>query len=653
MDKKNLFAGYRGNITKTLFGFASVFLLIVIAFGADAARPRPQIRFANASNSVQSGEEAVLQILAPGASSLALRFVCPREISVGSPSGELCGTNEFPPQTASLTVRLSSSSRFPRLVTVLLDTRDASGRRLSSASARIHILPRKQPAVKVSLAASPVPQTVTRGANMLTFANLVFNTMGSGEDIRITSAQLDYQFENAADLNNCQLFDGTTALNTGSNVVNPVGVSGTYTFTLDNQLIAPKNAFKVITLKCNVSASSQGSFAEWSLSGDEAFSAIGGTTGASALLTVAPSSSSHRMTFADSGVLTVSLDSSSLSLQLVEAGRTNVPVAVFKLHALNEAIQLDSIALQFDGTNLAALQKVTLWDGATKVGEAVFAGASRNAVSTLAVPVVIPRDGDKLLAVKADLALIGTSQPANAGDEIRVNFDGDAGEATAGVGMSSGILIHPQNAVDTQSSGIRLFKSVPTVAISAIPGNTLTNGTMVLYRFSVVAGAAGDVSLGKLTFLVSSSTLATTSNFNLYGYSDSAYSVQAYASNPINMPTALRQGGELDIFFNPLDQGVVREAIVIPAGATRYFELRASVSGSRAGDEIRVSLLGDTAYSGVGTLVAIGAGASDSNNFFWSGNSTTTASVHTPDWSNGTRIPGLPASGTAAQVLSK
>lgn len=652
MKKENTSLGDRKNLIKAFIGSSLIFLLVILAFGADAARPRPQIRFAGASKSVQSGEEALLQISAPGASRMNLRFVCPREVSVGSPSGELCGTSEFPPQTGSLTVRLSSSSRSPRLVTVLLDTRDASGRRLPSASARIHVLPRKQPVVKISLAASPVPQTVTRGANGFTFANLVFSATGSGEDIRVTSAQLNYQFENAADLNNCQLFDGTIALNTGSNVVNPVGASETYIFTLDYHLIVPKDASKMVALKCNIAVSERGSFAEWSLSGNESFNATGVTTAASALLSVAPSSSSHRMTFVDKGVLNVSLDVSSPTARLVPAGKTDVVATVLRFSAANEAIALSGIALQFDGNNPAALIKATIWDGATKVGEAVFAGASRTAFATLVSPVFIPRDGDKLIIVKADLASIGVNQLANAGDAIAINYDADGTLGkTQGIGQGSGTVIIASARTDTIAPAMRIFRGIPVLAALNVPTHTASNGTMILYRFSVTA-EMDSVSIGKINFGAwrsSSSTLL--SNFELFAYQDLGFSQQAYVVNPVSAVAASAAGEiweEIAFYFSPAISG----KIVIPQGETRYFELRALVSGVASGNSFQTLILGDSNKSPVGTFPEMDAPSVD-DNFIWSGNSATASSLDASDWVNGYLMPGLPAGGGVGQVFSR
>ncbi len=154
----------------------------------------------------------------------------------------------------------------------------------------------KAGAVTVALASSPTAQTVVRGAKAFTFANIIFDGTNSGEDIRFTSLQVQHNYGTAADITNCQLYDGTTALNTGTNIVNPAAASSAAlkdnTFTLDNNLTVPKGSIKTIGLKCDVSLSGTGGYAQWTFSSNETFGATGLTSGSSITPALASSSSS-------------------------------------------------------------------------------------------------------------------------------------------------------------------------------------------------------------------------------------------------------------------------------------------------------------------------------------------------------------------------
>ncbi|MBI2096863.1 MAG: hypothetical protein HYT40_01780, partial [Candidatus Sungbacteria bacterium] len=166
---------------------------------------------------------------------------------------------------------------------------------------------------------------------------------------------------------------------------------------------------------------------------------------------------------------------------------------------------------------------------------------------------------------------------------------------------------------DVNGYGVRLVKAYPKLTKLAVPSNTLVNGSMVLYRFSVTAPAEGDVSLYKFTFSVSSTTVGTTTNFYVDRYSDATFQVQAYGNNPLNarqvdivgedslngIASTSATEREVEVYFDPQTKDATNpnaEAIQVPAGLTRYFQLRGTVASSVAGDSILVSLLGDAAY---------------------------------------------------------
>lgn len=116
-----------------------------------------------------------------------------------------------------------------------------------------------------------------------------------------------------------------------------------------------------------------------------------------------------------------------------------------------------------------------------------------------------------------------------------------------------------------------------------IPTNTLVNGTMTLYRFSLTAPASSNVTLTSFPFSVSSSTVATTSNFALYVYSDSAFSVSAtpeipYATHPTSGNFVMMGSS----------------SVIVPAGTTRYFELRGVVQNAATGSSVSVQFDGLT-----------------------------------------------------------
>jgi hypothetical protein len=285
---------------------------------------------------------------------------------------------------------------------------------------------------------------------------------------------------------------------------------------------------------------------------------------------------------------------------------------------------------------------------------------------------------------------------------VTINHDAVRTTATEGIGQSSGTTINISQGTDTAAKGIFVVKTHPTLERLSVPTNTLSNGDMDLYRFKITAPAEGDIGLYKFTFRVSSTTVATTSQFRVFAYSDSNFSTQAYAANPINandvdcvgspslegsandscgsndndLPVgfnlwsvggpsgnAIASSTTVGIFFDPVSNNASlpgREAINVPAGQSRYFRLVGNITRSTVGDSFQVALVGDLEqrpdYTGgripLSTLDVADTIATSSN-FVWSPNTTTTAATTTNDWLSGYLIPGLPSTEMAPQTFSK
>lgn len=116
----------------------------------------------------------------------------------------------------------------------------------------------------------------------------------------------------------------------------------------------------------------------------------------------------------------------------------------------------------------------------------------------------------------------------------------------------------------------------PSYVRLSVPSNSLVNGDVVLYRFSASAPAISDVQVGEFPFIISIFG-ATVSNFHLDVYADSAFSFPVAYSTATSSVIVSGSVSEA-----PLDLRA-EQALVIPAGTTRYFELRASVLNALVG----------------------------------------------------------------------
>ena len=551
----------------------------------------------------------------------------------------------------------------------------------------------KRAALRVALSPTPASQNVVKGVSGFLFAKVQYDATDSGEDLRITSQVLGLTPATASanELNNCVLYDGATALNTGGNVVNPdetaAGTEDALTFTMDTELIIPKGTTKEVDVKCNISniPSALDTF-RIGLTSTNSDSVVSGKSTGVSVTETETLNTGPTMTIKASGALTITLDASSPTTERYGiAGKTDVMLGVLKVQATDEAIILDRIALTLSSSTASSSDllngRVTIWDGATKVGEAQFQGTATRATSTLTTTVTVPKDGEKLLTIKGDLGTLGTvNDSATRGHLVSVNYDGEAVTTTRGNGQSSGVQISPTAGADTAGVGVRLVKTYPTLERLSVPSNTLANGEMVLYRFKVTADAADDLGLAKFTFRVSSTTVATTTIFKLYAYSDSGFSTGAYAQNPPHSRNIDEVGetvwdgvandylgsDEIAFFFNPIGNSnpavtaniaSTTEALNVPAGGSRYFELRGSFASVTVGDSVSVALLGDSSFASNTNLVsrqtANTVNEATHNDFIWSPNTTTTAATSTTDWLSGYQVPGLPTTEMTQQNFTK
>lgn len=477
----------------------------------------------------------------------------------------------------------------------------------------------------VSLSAQPAAQNIVAGGAGILFANVQLDASQSGEDVRISAIPL--RFSNVTGLSNCQLYDGSSALNTGSNVPSSLVLvgSGTNNFQLDNNLVVTKGTVKTLGLKCNTTSSATGTYTI-SLSGSDTITATGVTSGASVSV-INSANTGATMTVGSSSV-TLAVDSSSPSYNLAAGGTSGVTVGILNLHANNEAVTLQKLGLTLTSGSASELNSVSIWDGATQVGTVVFTG-SNTVASSSSMSVTLPKDTDKQLTVKADLADIGSGQAGIDGALIKLDPN-----SVEGTGQASGNTV--KSGASGNVAGVRVYNTFPTVALDSLGSTGIADGRLM--HFKVTANSADKVGLGKFVFTLATTTLSV-SNIQLFGYTDASYSNAISNQGTSGQIGNTVSGGNSTGFtiapnLNPVE---------VPAGQTYYFELRGAIAGNTSGASVVTTLVGDSSASpATGTTDF----ASVSGNFVWSPNATTTAATSTGnDWTNGYGVAGLPSSG--------
>jgi len=511
-------------------------------------------------------------------------------------------------------------------------------------------------ALTISVGAEPVSQNFVAGTTEVEFTRYKFDASASAEDIRISSVPLAYTVLSggAADLNDCKLYDGATAITTGANTVNPFSASLATIFTFDGKgLIVPKGTSKIIPLKCSTRSGAVGSYA-WGLDSGQQANYIGATglTSGQAINETLFGSAGQVMTAIPGGAFTVSLDAGSASYKPVNAGATDVELARIKFSSTEENIDLKQVALQLSDTaqntpNDLLMRQVSLWttDG-IQIGTAIFAAgdyATSSAISAGAFQ--IPANGSKVMVIKGSIASICAScELVRSGDLLKVDWDSDnkGFGGTYGIGNTSGMNVFPSGG-DTFSAGVRIFRAYPILAgISGWQPSSLANSDQPLFRFSMKANG-GDIGIYKLTFKINQN-LANLSNLRLWVYQDSSFTLPEPDTAFVNFAN-----GFAEVYLESPPYKFTR---IVPNGATRYIELRGSVSDAVTGSYISTELVGDHAYV-MSEAVIVDAFPSEYDNFIWTPNSTTTSNVNSNDFTNGYLLPGLPTTNMNPQILSR
>ncbi len=506
----------------------------------------------------------------------------------------------------------------------------------------------KSAALSVTMGTTPVASNIVSGGTV-TFANLQFDATQSGEDVRFSSIALSHT-NPPTGISGCQVFDGSALLN--STALNPSAVATAETITFDQMLIVTKGTVKTLALKCNVSSAATGSYT-WTMTTSVTNPTVTGVTSGTGVTATGGAVTSASLAIAN-GSLAVTTSPSSPSYAVAAAGSTGNTVGVIRFRATNEAVTLNRIGLKLNSTSTALsasssasdLVQVSIWDGTAQVGSATFTSGGLYATSTLSSPVTLPKDADKDLTVKLDLAAIdsatGGTGPGTQGALIAVDVNGSDTTGTQGSGYNSGGTINASGS--TAFTGVRMFKSYPTFALDTLSGNGVTDGRLM--RFKVTANSRGGVGINQLKFTMST-TGATVLGVNLFGFTEGTYSsgISGFTSGQIaTSNTNPGTGGAVTITPSAV--------INIPAGSTYYFELKGTVAGTGTAYSVNTTLSGDSAYPALASAWTQGgtglmdlSGNLTGGSLIWSPNATTTSAALHDDWTNGYGVPGLPSSG--------
>ena len=432
----------------------------------------------------------------------------------------------------------------------------------------------------------------------------------TNDDIKVTSIALGLNASttpsNHSNISDMKIFvDGVQV---GSTV--DFGSTGS-TFSSLNFTIA-KDSTKAIELK--------GSFDSSALGGFETMMTVNAQDSrGTAVTSVSYTASTSAFTIATSGSLNVEVSGNTPAAAILVSKAAEQEIAQFKFTAVNDSADLSEINVYNSASSTATstadarIASIKLYDGATLIDSFVpVNGVGKFTIASGKIKV--NANESKTLSVKVSLNNIDND--ANATDkDLKITLSTVKAKSSSGSEYTSGSTL-------VSANQFRIRKTVPTVALAALPATLLTAGDAVISKFTVTADSNGDVTLKKvvLTVATSSATIAGMSAGNAVRINGS---MKALASSTLNT------GGNL-LTLDFADSAVE----VISAGTSKTFEVYGTVGGTL-----------DTGSS-VTTKITAPASFTAAASFEWSDG----ASVTTPTYSNGYQVPGLT---TMTQAMSK
>lgn len=540
--------------------------------------------------------------------------------------------------------------------------------------------------LSVTDATSGNPSGVAGQANVLIGSFVV--TAGAGEGVTITQFTMTDDVAAATGSSLADTFQNLRLASGGSADMNgnyaagaAIGITaGTLTDTADTTYnFNPSPSIKLNKsqqMVINVYADLKNSATQTQLdtvNGDNAattggviypstISATGNDTTASANGTMA--AGLQNVYIAAVGALTPTVDAGTPEATTLIMGATDQQLAKFKLEASNSedisvtklvfsiaATPADTTAVAGNGTStIGFVKNFDLLANGVLVGtisSAATTDSSGNAPETTgynglleynltSAPFTVARGTSVVLTVRGDV--ITSTQGAASNAQYKIILDGDYSDAAStqspieARGLASGtsltgttILAAATNLDTTKTHVIR--KSKPTIATSGA-GTTLSNATMTVYKFTVTADAAGDVSIKKMTFDVTignndtdEGPKLTSFSIRETGASSAISSVGFFTNSAAGSATGNATGTAADLasdrsgstasitgasyasstfqmIFGYDPTSATNEELVISAGETKTYEIRASIAGVEAtGDSVavRVASLNETA----------------------------------------------------------
>lgn len=589
---------------------------------------------------------------------------------------------------------------FPEAITLRGDTSGNLITATPSGQVQSTQLTLKPASLTISLDSTPSAQTVVAGSPKFEFARIVLDATDSGSDIRVTQIALRTEGSDTSFmpdmLSTLFVYDGAAEVPYSTKTracsgatCGTINSTATTTITINSgDLTVTRGSTKIVRVLADVStATTTGNF-RLHLTGPSVSGIDQEASSVSSTFTTTENGSTMTMTGAGTLLISVAQDPKA---SLAIAG-TATDGGKFILDAKYDTLSVRNIGFSVqnpDGGVVgdeAEVATIELWEQGGSAALGTMTVNAANATITPATPISIVPGTSRTFVLKVkweNLVPPATGSPATSGSGIRARLNWfDVKGNSPGSGTVSLSPTIDSGSTNGNFNTFTVFKSIPTVAITAFDGANVISGNVQLnlFKFNVKADTNGPIALGKFTFGVTTGTglgfLVDITKFELWESTSASsdgsilsntndfqiVSVGATSTETIVMARFDRDNND----STNRDRAGMTEHVIISTGGARYFTLKGTISGhtSTVDDEtVSVRLAGDASFAGTAQLPfgnpldSSGIdGQVDQDDFIWSDLNfeqyTTATATYTAGWFNGYRVPGLADNSSTAQSLT-
>ncbi len=456
-------------------------------------------------------------------------------------------------------------------------------------------------------------QTLVAGTNNARIGSFVLSS-GSAEGATVSSITVALGTYEYGSLTNLWLKDNASGNQLGTTKVTP---SASNIFSVNFTI--PQSGTKVIDVYANIDSDAT----DGTITADIDASGTGVSTGN----TVDATNVVVQTITVGSGNLYLNNGSHAASANIV-AGSTGTEVAEFSFSAENEGFTISKLIVKtennFASTVSAVKLQYTNEAGTTKTASQVFVPSSTQVYASATftgLDIYVGKDATSNVKVMLDTVLLSSSGASGANGAVYLDWN-EGFKATGKSGTDKTTV----GSADVNGNSFYIRKSVPTFTRVNVTGAPTSSSA--LYKFNVVADAAGNIEIKQMGFLFTTSGVNITA-VRLWDTAASIYLTDTGAS-----PNSSGQ-----VYTNVGSANSSDNDVIVVGTSAKTYEVRGTVSGwGDSSDSITISPIQDsTAASTASSASLIGT----TYGLVWSDKSVSNHSTTSADWTNGYLIKNL------------